>query len=71
MAPREIERGGVLDHQHSALRQALPGGVPGESLVQGGGLHPRVGQEAIEPFGLPPAARSLGDSITRPLRERF
>jgi len=43
----------------------------GEPLVHGGGPHPRVSQEAINPFGLSPAARSLRDGIVGPLRERF
>src|SRR5712691_9405404 len=43
----------------------------GETLLQGGGPHPLVGQEAIDPFGLAPAARGLRDGIARPLRERF
>ena len=71
VAPREIQRGGVLDHQHGGLVQALPGRVTGETLVQGGGQHPLVGQEAIDPLGLSPVARGLRDGIARPLRERF
>src|SRR5882672_10515870 len=70
-APREIQRGGVLDHQDGPLLQALPGRVPGETLLQGGRLHTRVGQEAIDPLGLSPAACGLRDGIARPLRERF
>src|SRR6266436_3752294 len=65
-----MQRGGVLDHQHGRLLQALPGRVTGETLLQGGGPHPRVGQEARDPFGLSPAARGLRDGIARPLRER-
>src|SRR5712671_2895773 len=71
MASREIERGGVLAHQHGGLLQALPGRRTGEALLQGGGPHPRVGQEAIDPLGLSPADRGLRDGIARPLRERF
>src|SRR5437870_5469567 len=71
MASREIERGGVLAHQHGGLLQALPGRLTGEALLQGGGPHPLVGQEAIDPLGLSPAARGLRDGIARPLRERF
>src|SRR5712691_7551628 len=70
MASREIERGGVLDHQHGGLLQALPGRLTGEALLQGGGPHPRVGQEARDPLGLSPAARGWRDGIARPLRER-
>src|SRR5439155_1747006 len=69
-APREMQRGGVLDHQDGPLLQALPGRVPGETLLQGGRLHTRVGQEAIDPLGLSPAACGLRDGIARPLRER-
>src|SRR5207245_9440856 len=43
----------------------------GATLGQGGGQHPLVGQEAIDPLGLSPAARGLRDGIARPLRERF
>src|SRR2546425_13303303 len=66
-----MQRGGVLDHQDGRLVQALPGRVTGETLLQGGGPHPLVGQEAIDPFGLSPTARSLRDGVARPLRERF
>ena len=71
VAPRKIERGGILDHQHSGLIQALPGRVTREALVQGGWTHPLVGEKAIDPLGLSPAARRLRDGIARPLRERF
>jgi len=71
VAPRKIQRGGILDHQHGGLRQALPGRVTRETLVQGAWTHPLVGEEAIDPLGLSPAARRLRDGIAWPLRERF
>lgn len=51
VAPREIERGGVLDHQHGRLRHALPGGVPGAALLQG--------KAASRPRGLAESDRAL------------
>jgi len=52
-------------NQDGPLLQALPGRVPGETLLQGGRLHTRVGQEAIDPLGLSPAACGLRDGIAR------
>ena len=63
VAPRQIQRGGILDHQHGGLRQALQGRVTRETVVQGTWTHPLVGKEAIDPLGLSPAARRLRDGI--------
>lgn len=70
VAPRVMPRGGILDHQHGGLLQALPGRVTRATWVQGAEMLPLVGEKAPDPLGLSPAARRLRDGSARPLRQR-